>query len=80
MGLNDFKVGRNSREWCGVPLCEVFNSQCFPGLFTDKNNFFQVKMYSGLFLAVTYNLMYGKIAKASIILVLFQISGILQEI
>ena len=80
MGLNDFKVGRNSREWCGVSLCEVFNSQCFPGLFTDKNNFFQVKMYSGLFLAVTYNLMYGKIAKASIILVLFQISGILQDI
>ena len=27
------------------PLCK-FNSQCF---FTDKNNFFQVKMYSGLF-------------------------------
>ena len=51
-------------------LCEVFNSQCFPGLFTDKNNFFQVKMYSGLFLTVTYNLTYGKIAKASIILVL----------
>ena len=51
-----FQVGRNSREWCGVPFCEVFNSQYFPALFTDKNNFFQVKMYSGLFLTVTYNL------------------------
>ena len=37
----------------------------------DKNNFFQVKMYSELFLTVTYNLTYGKIAKASIILVPF---------
>ena len=44
-----FQVGRNSKEWCGVSLCEIFNSQCFPGLFTDKNNFFQVKVYSGLF-------------------------------
>ena len=70
-GIEWFQAGRNSREWCGIPLCEVFNSQCFPGLFTDKNNFFQVKMYSELFLTVTYNLMHGKIAKASIILILF---------
>ena len=69
MGLNDFKLEETQES--GVPLCEVFNSQRFPGLFTYKNNFFQVKMYSGLFLTVRYNLMYGKIAKASIILVLF---------
>ena len=73
----------SSREWCGVPLSEVFNSQCFPGLFTGKNNrfhLFQVKMYSGLFLTVTYNLMYGKIAKASNILIVLSNSRILQDI
>ena len=32
------------------PLCKSSIQSVFPGLFTDKINFFQVKMYSGLFL------------------------------
>ena len=70
MGLNDFKLEETQGSGVAFPFVKSFNSQCFPGFFTEKNNFFQVKMYSGLFLTVAYNLMYGKIAKASIILVL----------
>ena len=44
MGLNDFKLEETQGSGVAFPFHGVF-----PGLFTDKNNFLQVKMYSGLF-------------------------------
>ena len=49
MRLNDFKFEETQGSGVELPFALVFNSQCFPRAFHDKNNFFQVKMYSGLF-------------------------------
>ena len=52
MRLNDFKLEETKRSGVEFPFALIYKSSIhnvFPGLFTDKNNFFQVKMYSGLF-------------------------------
>ena len=49
MRLNDFKLEETQGSGVEFPLRKSSIHNVFPGLFTDKNNFFQVKMYSGLF-------------------------------
>ena len=49
MGLNDFKLEETQGSGVAFPLCKSSIHSVFPGLFTDKINFLQVKMYSGLF-------------------------------
>ena len=70
MGLNDFKLEETQGSGVAFPFVKSSIHSVFQDFSRRRITFFQVKMYSGLFLTVTYNLMYGKIAKASIILVL----------
>ena len=46
MGLNDFKLEETQGSGVEFPIVK---SSIHSAFFTDKNNFFQVKMYSGLF-------------------------------
>ena len=71
MGLNDFKLEETQVSDVVFPYVKSSIHSVFHDFSRTRITFSRpVKMYSGLFLTVTYNLMYGKIAKASIILVL----------
>ena len=49
MGVNDFKLEETLGSDVAFPLCKSSIHSVCPGLFKDKNNFFQIKTYYGLF-------------------------------